>query len=517
MTGDSPLPAGPNLMASWLLPDETWADLLAWLPLLLGLLNAVVCTVFIGWVLMTKSDSTSAVAWCLLIFFLPLAGAAFFYLFGYQHVNRPLYRKRRHKIQYRLAARNTPADVEHPPTAEEAAQVDEAAPLYREMRRVAARAGAYPYTQGNAIDFYHEGPPALEAMLQAMQGARHHIHLLTFIFQYDCFGREVLDLLTRKAKEGVQVRLLYDAMGSLRLTHRRLRELAAVGGRALPFMPVNPFRRRLQVNLRNHRKILVVDGNVGFLGGLNVGDEYLCKVERFGFWRDEHLRIRGPAVADLQRVFAEDWDFASGENLANPENTLAERQYFQPQRVDGPYAAQIIESGPDRDPKGIREVYFAAILKARKRVWIASPYFVPDAGLRDALQLAGHLGIDVRFLGQHHPDKWLPLFAARYYWGQVLNAGVKVYQYTKGMMHSKMVLVDGVWASIGTANFDNRSLALNFEVNCLIYSPRAVAELEAAFEHDLEDAIQLDKHVYARRPFAGRLLENAARLFSPVL
>jgi cardiolipin synthase len=306
-------------------------------------------------------------------------------------------------------------------------------------------------------------------------------------------------------------------MGSHHLTRRRLQELVAAGGKAFPFMPVSLLRRRMQVNLRNHRKIMVVDGQVGFVGGLNIGDEYLGLVPRFGFWRDTHLRIRGPAVADLQRVFAEDWDFASGETLAQPNDGEADRLYFQPQPAGGPYAAQIVESGPDRDNKGIREIYFAAVLKARKRVWIASPYYVPDPGLRDALRLAGHLGLDVRFLGQHHPDKWLPLYAARYYWNEVLASGVKVYQYTKGMLHSKVVLVDSEWASVGTANFDNRSLHLNFEVNCLMYSTEATAALEAAFERDLEDSIRLDRHVYCRRPFAARLLENASRLFSPVL
>jgi cardiolipin synthase len=308
--------------------------------------------------------------------------------------------------------------------------------------------------------------------------------------------------------------LIYDAMGSHHLTHRRLRELVAAGGKAFPFLPVSLLRRRMQINLRNHRKILVVDGQVGFVGGLNIGNEYLGKSQRFGFWRDTHLRLRGPAVADLQRVFAEDWNFVSQERLDKPES---EKLYFQPAPVNGPYPVQIVESGPDRDIKAIREIYFAAILKARKRVWIASPYCVPDSGLHDALRLAGTLGIDVRFLGQHHPDKWLPLYAARYYWSEMLASGVKVYQYTKGMLHSKVVLVDGEWASVGTANFDNRSLHLNFEVNSLIYSPQAVAELEAAFEHDLEDAIRLERHVYNRRPFAGRLLENACRLLSPVL
>src|SRR5262249_29725851 len=222
------------------------------------------------------------------------------------------------------------------------------------------------------------------------------------------------------------------------------------------------------------------------------------------------LGVGGAAVTDVQRVFAEDWDFAAGERLTDA-------RYFTPSPGEGPYLAQVIDSGPDREMKGIRELYFAAILKARRRVWIASPYFVPDAGLRDALRLAGYLGVDVRFLGQFRPDKWIPYFAGRYYWGEMLAAGVKVYQYTRGMMHSKVVLVDGEWASVGTANLDNRSLHLNFEVNCLLYSPPAVAELEEAFLRDLSTAIRLERGVYARRPFAGRLLENACRLLSPAL
>jgi len=249
---------------------------------------------------------------------------------------------------------------------------------------------------------------------------------------------------------------------------------------------------------------------VAFTGGLNIGDEYLGQSQRFGFWRDTHLRVQGPAVTGLQRIFAEDWDFAAGENLQD-------RVYFPRPHANGSYAVQVIESGPDREQKTIREVYFAAILRARQRVWIASPYFVPDPGLLDAIRLAGYLGLDVRLLCQYHPDKWIPYFTARYYWNEVLSAGVKVYQYTKGMMHSKLLLVDNDWASVGTANLDNRSMYLNFEVNCLIYSPAAVAELEQAFRHDLTTAIRLDPQVFRHRPFTGRLLDNACRLLSPIL
>jgi cardiolipin synthase len=261
----------------------------------------------------------------------------------------------------------------------------------------------------------------------------------------------------------------------------------------------------------------VVDGTVAFVGGLNIGDEYVGKVPRFGFWRDTHFRLEGPVVRDLQRLFVEDWDFAAGEYLTDPPDAEPGRSYFQTGPGKGEESVQVVESGPDRDLKPIREVYFAAILSARKRLWIASPYFVPDAGLRDALRLAGHLGVDVRLLGQFHPDKWIPLYAARYYWAEMLEAGVKVYQYTRGMLHSKVMLVDGRWASVGTANLDNRSLHLNFEVNCLFYSAGAVADLEAAFLRDLSNSVRLDREVYRRRPFPGRLLENACRLLSPIL
>jgi cardiolipin synthase len=491
----------------WQNLEPYWEVVLDWAPLLLALASGVITVVTIAWVLMVKKDSTSATAWCLLILFLPLVGAVMFVFFGDQHVTRTLQRKRKHKQQYK-----------QPPLAEEEVQATPGLPAARapdpvkgeDMAWLAQRFGAFPVTAGNAVTFYHDGPPAVDAMLEAIRNAKHHIHLETFIFQPDGTGALFLEALTQKAKEGVEVRLLYDAMGSIRFPRKRLAPLLAAGGKSSVFLPLNPFRRRLQINMRNHRKILVVDGQIGFVGGLNVGDEYLGKVQRFGFWRDTHLRLDGPAVADLQRVFIEDWDFAAGESLQG-------RKYLTPHRNAGAYPVQVIDSGPDRELKGIREMYFAAIIQARQRVWIASPYFVPDSGLRDALRLAGHLGVDVRLLGQYHPDKMIPQFAARYYWSEMLEAGVKIYQYTKGMMHAKVVLVDGKWASVGTANLDNRSLHLNFEVNCLIYSSQAVAELEEAFQRDLSTAIRLDREVYARRPFAGRLVENACRLLSPVL
>jgi cardiolipin synthase len=483
-------------------------------------LGPLLTTVTIIWILATKKNATSAVAWCLFVFFLPLLGPIMFMLFGYQHVSRPLSRKRQHKRRFQR--KQAASEAEPAPDAieipeREAGVVGVSAPrsatdgqYLDDLGRLAQRFGAYPVTSGNHITLYHEGRPAFDAMFQAIQSAREHIHVETFILQPDETGRRCLAALTEKARQGVEVRLLYDAMGSRRLSRRLLQPLRSAGGKCSVFLPINPFRRRIQVNMRNHRKILVVDGRVAFTGGLNIGDEYLSKDARFGFWRDTHLRVEGPAADGLQQVFVEDWDFAAGENLQDPK-------YFPTPQADGPVLAQVIESGPDREFKGIREVYFAAALRARKRLWIASPYFVPDAGLLDALCLAGYMGVDVRLLGLFHPDKWIPYFAARYYWEDVLNAGVKVYQYTKGMMHAKVVMVDGEWASVGTANLDNRSLYLNFEVNCLLYSADAVARLEEQFRTDLTTAIRLERHVYGRRPFAARLIDNTCRLLSPIL
>lgn len=478
--------------------DQYWHEITAWG----AVIDLVLVVATITWILAIKKEATSALAWCLLVLLLPFFGMVLFVLFGYQYVQRPVSRKMRHRTLFRKI---DTTDTKETVPAEAVPD-----PSWNGFARLAQHFDAFPLSGGHRVDFYHEGQPAYDAMLAAIAAARHHVHLEFFIFQPDESGSQFLDLLTEKARQGVEVRLVYDAMGSRRLGSRALKPLRHAGGKASTFLPLAPLRRRIQVNMRNHRKILVVDGQVGFTGGLNIGDEYLGKAPRYGFWRDTHLRLEGPMVGAIQRVFVEDWDFAADEHLKG-------ERYFPPHAAAGDTAVQVIYSGPDQEHNAIREIYFAAILRARRRLWIATPYFVPDAGIYDALCLAGYLGVDVRLLCLLYPDKWVPWFAGLYYFGSVLDAGVKVYQYTKGMMHSKLMLVDGEWASVGSANLDNRSMHLNFELNCLIYSPDKVAELEDAFRRDLSVSIRLDREVFAQRPFAGRLVENACRLMSPVL
>jgi cardiolipin synthase len=469
----------------------------------LALVELAIILVVIPWVLMTKKDATSALAWCLIVLFVPLLGALLFWAFGYNYVRR-LRSKRRHRVAFRR---------EHPPknpwAAREGGPEDDEA-SDPDLARLARKVRAFPMSHGNRVTLYHETEHAFAVLLDTIAHARHHVHLEFYIVRSDATGQRLLDVLTQKAKEGVEVRLLYDAMGCVRTRQAVFAPLRQAGGKVRAFLPLNPLRSHIQVNLRNHRKIAVVDGQVAFTGGMNVGDEYLGKDPYFGYWRDEFLRLEGPAVSGLQRVFVEDWDFAVGEA---PDGSA----YFPDLAPAGGAVVQVIESGPDQEINSIREIFFAAILNARHRLWIASPYFVPDGSLLDALRLARYRGVDVRLLSLGKPDHFLSFYAGRYYWTEMLAQGARVYQYRRGMMHAKILMVDGRWALVGSPNLDNRSLCLNFEAACMLYSPELVIALEQQFLRDLDDAMLLDPKVYAERPLTERLKENACRLFSPLL
>jgi cardiolipin synthase A/B len=467
------------------------------------LVELIAVLVTFPWILTIKKDSTAAMAWCLIVLLVPLVGVTLFLVFGYTRVDRPMRRKRRHHV--RFVARK-PA---HKREATEEAAEEQLTGIPLRLGQIASRLGAFGPVGGNEVTLYHETQVAFDHLCDTIRDARHHIHLQYFIIQPDESGRKIIELLTAKAKEGVQVRLLYDAIGSHRLTRRMLRSLVECNGQCRPFLGFASLRR-IAVNMRNHRKIAVIDGRYGYTGGANIGNEYLGKDPHFGYWRDSQLRLEGPGVAGLQNIFVEDWDFATGETLLGDD-------YFPELPRVGDATVQIIAGGPDQDMNSIRELVFSAVTMARERLWIASPYIVPDQGILDALRFAARLGVDVRLLCPLKPDHWLTYYAGRYYFTDLMAEGIKLYEYAKGMMHSKTILVDGQWASVGSANLDYRSLHLNFEANCLIYSPDVVAELEEAYRKDLQQSIRLEAHAFRGRSFATRLLENGCRLLSPTL
>jgi len=465
---------------------------------LFSALNVVAIVVFLPWVLLSKKDATATVAWCLLVLFVPLLGALLFWGFGYNYL---LHRVRHRRVE-RAGHRKQHPQPDGPPSHADRGEYD--------LGELAERVNAYPLRRGNALTVYHETEHAYNALLDAISAARHYVHLEFFIFRSDATGTRVLDLLTHKAKEGVEVRLLYDAMGSLHLKSSSLRPLEKAGGQVDGFLPLNPFHSLIRINLRNHRKIAIVDGRIGFTGGMNIGDDYLGKNPALGYWRDTFVRLEGPAVSDLQRVFSEDWEFVRNE-------TLSDEKYAPPQPEAGNVCVQIADSGPDQEINTTREIFFLAITSARRRLWISSPYLVPDNGLFDALRAARYRGVDVRILTLLRPDHYISYYAGLYYAADLLPYGVKIYLYRKGMMHSKMMMVDGRWGMVGSANLDYRSLHLNFEIGCILHDAEQVTQLEETYQRDLDDAIPLDQKALESRTLISRALENACRLFTPAL
>jgi cardiolipin synthase len=346
-------------------------------------------------------------------------------------------------------------------------------------------------------------------MERAIAAARHHVHVETYIYDRDATGRRILDLLIERARAGVEVRLLVDSAGAA-ANARFLAPLVAAGGHAAQFNPPRLELRWLRwINFRTHRKILIVDGAVGFLGGMNVSDAQTVGKDGEPPWRDTDLRLTGDAVHALQRTFFENWHFTAGPVEIAPG-------HFPP-LPRGPLRLQILRSGPDRDVYPIHEFTFTAIAGADERVWITTAYLIPDEPLLVALRAAAHRGVDVRVLVPERGDSRVVAAAARAFFDDLLAAGVRIWEYGPAMLHAKTMIVDRELAVVGSANFDNRSFRLSFEVAAAIYGRDTAERLAVHFLRDLQSATELNRVQLATRPFAYRLLESGARLFAGIL
>jgi cardiolipin synthase len=347
-------------------------------------------------------------------------------------------------------------------------------------------------------------------MLDAIHNAKDHIHMEYFIIKDSHIGRKFKQALIDKAKEGLEVRFIYDAVGSFRLDDNFLKPLKDAGVQVEVFLPVTLPLFGSRLNYRNHRKILVVDGKIGFVGGINIGDEYLGKNKKMGFWRDTHLKIQGEAVYVLQGIFLADWYFVSKE-------AIDDFKYFPPQGYCGEKIIQIASSGPDSYWASIHQAYFSAINSARDRVYITTPYLVPDEGILLALKTAALRGVDVRLLLPIKPDHKTVFWASKSHFIELLEAGVRIYQYGKGFVHGKVFVVDNNFTSIGTANLDIRSFKLNFEVNAFIYDKEVNSKMARDFFEDLRVSKKVLLDEYKNRPLIHKVKESIARVFSPIL
>ena len=517
---------------------------MVWLIILLTvtILHAIVLSVF---VLLEQRKPVATLAWILILLFIPIFGAVFYYLFGRMRFERRRRLRASSLTQLDLELAELELDMgpegsvsraldissmpgisglfdahfdEHDPGKAPAAPLltpteqklfEQNQPLITLARRVVDM----PLVRGNHLDVLNNAEHKFDTVAEEIAKATHHIHMIYYIFRSDKTGTWIRDLLIERAKEGVKVRVLYDWIGSLELAQDFWKPLTDVGADCVPFLPLRfPYAwRKSQLNFRNHRKVVIVDGLVGFTGGINVGDEYRGLDPAYGYWRDSHVRIGGPAVLQLQQVFVEDWCYATGDMLVDAE------YYPKTQKEVGQELVQMIASGPDQPWYSIHLLFFLSITSAHQKVWITTPYFIPDDSILTALESAALRGVDVRLLLPGKLDMSIVLYAGRSYYKSLLRAGVRIYEYEKGLLHAKTMVVDRRCGTIGSANMDIRSFHLNFELNAFVYSESFAASLEESFLQDILDAKEIDLISFVQRPWSQKFAEASARLLSPIL
>lgn len=471
------------------------------------IIYAVGITIFL---VMDRRRPASTLAWFLFMLTFPIVSLVIYFLTGrsWKAFNRENYYVRK-DIGRDVIAHLT--RVLPPPKEAQRLLQEREIPIYNRLLQLGMRNSYAVVTMNNHVEILQDAGTLYPLLLADLKRATHSIHLEYFSWATD----EVIDafdaVLEQKAREGVEVRLLFDAVGSFLLFKRRRRkQLLEAGVEVAPFSPV---LRIHTISYRNHRKITVIDGITGYVGGMNIGKEHWEGMGVYTAWRDTHLRIEGEAVRVLQSQFIVDWYHAS-------KRSIVEARYFPPvvQRY-GETPVQLVASGPDSRYEAIRQMYFFMITAANKHVYIQSPFFILDPGLTDALQAAALSGVDVRIMlaPQSCGDNALPYWAAYTYMLEMIRAGVKIHLYEGGYLHAKTVSVDGLVCSVGSANLDIRSFNIDYEINAILYDGALAHELEAKFQEDLKQCVLFDPRAYSKLPFHHRFRDAAARLFSPVL
>ncbi|WP_243291301.1 cardiolipin synthase [Bacillus sp. FJAT-47783] len=448
-------------------------------------------------------------AWLLILFFLPVVGFILYVIFGQNLSKRKIFKftsELTNHFRERMESQRRSIE-ENSLVYQDPSMAEYQSTIYMNLIN-----GYGLYTQDNEVKIFTDGNEKFEDLLQSIKNAKDHIHIQYFIIKNGKIGKKIFRALTEKAKEGVQVRVLFDDMGSSRTPKKFFNELKEAGGEVASFFPSKflPFLN-IRINYRNHRKIVVIDGKYGYIGGFNIGDEYLGLKEKFGNWRDTHLKLHGSATDSLQSRFFLDW------NNASPAKLDYEKRYFPAKETAGNAAIQIVSSGPDEEWEQIKNGIIKMIFSAKKSIYIQSPYFIPDESLMHALKTAALSGLDVRIMIPNKPDHMFVYWASYSYIGELLEIGVKSFIYDHGFIHAKTIVVDGKIASVGTANFDVRSFKLNFEVNAFIFDKNVAGELHTIFEEDLKKSRELTKEMYRSRSKVIKFKESISRLLSPIL
>lgn len=446
-------------------------------------------------------------SWVLVVLLVPFLGIIFYVLFGQNYRKQKIFSK---KSILDLEQLTNYAAFQVNALPERMMLESESIREKVHLMKLMLNNNKSALTEFNKIELLIDGVNTFPAMLDSIYKAKNYINMEFYRFESDDLGKKFCNALMAKVKEGVKVRIIYDDVGSWSLNNDLIRLMRSGGIEIFPFMPVNFPWLTNKINFRNHRKILVVDGIKGFVGGLNIADKYLHGLKRIGTWRDTHLVIEGEAVATLNSVFMVDWYFVSDILLSD------EPGHFEYKKVPDRCWIQMASSGPDSDWANIMQVYFSAIATAKRSIYISTPYFSPDESILTAMKTASLSGVDVQMILPDKSDSVVAYWNSRSYIDELLDAGIKIFLYKKGFNHSKYILVDNVFASVGSANVDMRSFDLNFEVAALIYDASFASKLLEVFHDDISNSEPVIPEVWNKRKRTSKYKESLSRIFGPL-
>lgn len=537
---------------AWMAAGTVWS----WLMERLIFINLILSIII---VFFQRRDPKSVWTWLMVLYFIPVFGFLFYLLLGQDMRKSKMFRVKEVEDRVRLTVQGQEEFLR----THDISLEDPLARDYEDLVFYNLETSGAVLTVDNTVDIFTDGEAKYTDLRRELRKATRFIHLQYYIIKDDELFDSISPILVERAKAGVEVRVLCDGMGGRFMPKKKWEELKRCGVKVGIFFPAVLGRLQLRMNYRNHRKIVVIDNRVGYVGGFNIGREYISRDPKFGYWRDTHLKLTGGSVFSLQIRFALDWNYATRENLFKDMSYFETAKEAEKEKVNGnraaglpggtdspngpgdsdtsggsgtvtgsgtadlfgldqmlnrlPLGIQIIASGPDASSRQIRDNYIRLFAKARDHIYIQTPYFVPDDAVLSALQMAAHSGVDVRLMIPCKPDHPFVYWATYSYVGDLLTAGARCYTYENGFLHAKGVMTDGRVCSYGTANMDIRSFELNFEVNAVIYDEETTRKLEELFLEDLKLCKEITPDIYADRSLWIRVKEQCSRLLSPLL
>lgn len=483
-----------------------------WLKILIIILLVLNTSFALGTVFYKRRDIAATWAWLMVLVFFPGVGFIAYMFVGRGLSNDKLFQlKRKTKLELDKIIKKQSEELDSILTSSD--RIVKEADI---MIKFFGNTDHAFLTRRNMVSIITDGHALFNDLFNEIERAKHHIHVEFYTFYNDGIGQKLIHLLEKKCSEGIEVKILWDSWGSLGTDKKIFQKLRQLGGEAANFLETRSFLDNFRLNFRGHRKIVVIDGKIGYTGGFNVGDQYLGLKSKFGYWRDTHLKIIGSGVHGLQSRFILDWN-ANGNISSIDEDFNAGSKYFPVAKAEGQTNLQIVSSGPDSEIQKIKLGYLSMINAARESIWIQSPYFIPDDSVLDALRIAVSAGVDVRIMLPNKPDHPLVYRATQYYAWQCAKWGIKIYYYNNGFIHAKTIIIDNKISSVGSANMDFRSFKLNFELNSFMYGSKISNKLRNIYKSDINNSELQTEDMFEEQSKCLKIKQLVSRLFSPIL